>query len=73
MDERYLKRAEDALYGKLGAVLGLPGKRSRRTSGKPGPKWPVILTKRSSDGPEQCGAVLSAKTIRRGTESRFSA
>lgn len=24
MDERYLKRAEDALYGELGAVLGLP-------------------------------------------------
>ena len=58
MDERYLKRAEDALYGELGAVLGLPGKRSRRTSGKPGPNGRYSDEKVVRRPRIACGAVF---------------
>lgn len=57
MDERYLRRAEDALYGELGAVLGLPREDVPAYIRKTWPKWPF----------------LCAETIRRRTGSRFSA
>ena len=71
MDERYLKRAEDALYGELGAVLGLPREEVHPENLA---QMAVILTRRSSDGPAlPAGPFLCAETIRRRTESRFSA
>ena len=42
MDERYLKRAEDALYGELGAVLGLPREEVPAYIRKTWPKWPLF-------------------------------
>lgn len=49
MDERYLRRAEDALYGELGAVLGLPREEVPAYIRKTWPKWPLFrLIKRQS-------------------------
>jgi len=42
MDERYLKRAEDALYGELGAVLGLPREEVPAYIRQTWPKWPLF-------------------------------
>ena len=42
MDERYLKRAEDALYGELGAVLGLPREDVPAYIRQTWPKWPLF-------------------------------
>ena len=39
MDERYLRRAEDALYGELGAVLGLPREDVPAYIRQTWPKW----------------------------------
>ena len=42
MDERYLRRAEDALYGELGAVLGLPREDVPAYIRQTWPKWPLF-------------------------------
>lgn len=51
MDERYLKRAEDALYGELGAVLGLPPGRGPGVHPENLAQMAVILTRGRQTAP----------------------